>query len=295
MNEKGRAPAAGDDRLLSRPQGASAGLWFDSHCHLDFPAFDADRVAVCARARQAGVGEVFVPGVSREQWPRLRGLRSVWPEVHLGVGLHPFFLGAMRPPERRQALASLPDWFHRLGASAVGECGLDAGLAKRGGPSLDEQLEVLVSQLVWAERLRAPVVLHVVGAHGRFLEVFDRSGFRGRGVLHAYSGSAEMVPLYAARGLYFGFGGAITRPGARRARAALGAVPDGRLLLETDAPDQCPQGFPGAPDWPLRNEPAALLSVARSVASERGVQLSQLSRLTRENARRLFGGRSLSQ
>lgn len=275
---------------LSRPsEGPSAGPWFDSHCHLDFPAFDTDRAAVCARAVRAGVGEVFVPGVAKEQWPRLLRLRRLWPQALVGVGLHPYFFAAMSAADRSSALESLPGWFQRLGACAVGECGLDAGLAKRGGPSLEQQREVLLGHLAWAQRLDAPVVLHIVGAHGRFLETLDSVGFRGRGVLHAYSGSAEMVPLYAARGLYFGFGGAITRPAARRVRAALRAVPADRLLLETDAPDQCPDGFSGPSQWPTRNEPAALVQVARAVAQERPLSLSQLSRLSRENAHRLFG------
>lgn len=267
----------------------AASVWFDSHCHLDFEAFDADRARVWQRARDLGVTELFVPGVTPAQWVRLAGVRAQIPEARLGVGLHPYFLHELSSSERQRATAELPEWAERLGAQAIGECGLDGRWAKR-GVSLDEQVPVLAAQLTCARELRLPVVLHVVQAHGRALELLEAGGpLLAGGVLHSYSGAAELVERYCKLGLCFGFSGAVTRPNATKARAALRAVPLDRLLLETDAPDQPPSGFVASPEHPRRNEPGALPAIAALVAELRGLALDELARHTTHNARALFG------
>ncbi len=262
-------------------------MWFDSHCHLDFPVFDADRDAVIARARQAGVERIFVPGVRPSQWQELPTLAQRYPETVVGVGLHPYFLHAMSPAERADALVRLPAEARRIGACAIGECGLDGRVAKRGGLGLDEQAEVLESHVATAAALDLPLVLHVVGAHGRALSLLQSRGFNGRGVLHSYTGPAELVPRYAELGFHFGFAAAITRPNAKKPQAALRAVPMDRLLLETDAPDQVPTGFRATTDG--RNEPSGLIVVARAVARLREIDVPELAALTTDNARRLYG------
>ncbi len=264
-----------------------ADVWSDSHCHLDFPAFAADRRAVVDRARGAGVGQFFVPGVSPRQWARLARMRSGCSGVEIGLGIHPHFLAQLSDWEQAEGLRLLPRRAVELQVRAVGECGLDALSAKRGGASMSRQVDALRAQLGIAAQLRLPVVLHVVRAHGAALELLRSGGLPRGGVLHAYSGPPELVPRYAALGFYFGFGGAVTHERARRARASLEVVPLDRLVLETDAPDQAPVGFEGAGE-PGRNEPAALPGIARCIAGIRGLSLDQLQQLTWNNTQRLF-------
>lgn len=272
--------------------------FFDSHCHLDFAAFDPDREQVWQRAKRAGVVGVLLPGVHPEQWFGSAQLRAQHPEWYTSVGLHPYWLHRLSSQVLERSLAELAQSAQALGACAIGECGLDARLPKLGGFSLSEQRRVLLPQLQVARELELPLVLHIVRAHGPALELLEELGpFRAGGVLHGYSGPAELVPRYAALGFSFAFGGAITRPNARRARQALLAVPDERLLLETDAPDQAPHTGPDAPHIE-RNEPAALLEIARLVTLVRGQVggLSRLGALTCDNAKRLFGAHvSVSQ
>lgn len=263
-------------------------MWFDSHCHLDFPAFDPDRAEVMARARAAQVEAVFVPGVRRTQWPRLLSLREQHPGVCVGVGLHPSFVHELSEQQTQDALDELPQWHRRVGAVAIGECGLDARSAKSGGADLDRQQRVFEAHIEIARRLEVPLVLHVVHAHGRALDVLERCKPPG-GVLHSYSGPAELVPRYAALGLHFGFCGMVTRPRAKKVRAALCVVPAERLLIETDAPDQSPHDFSGSGPDPRRNEPAAVLRVAATMAQLRGVPQEELAELTTRNARALYG------
>lgn len=266
--------------------------YFDSHCHLDFAAFDPDRGAVWEQAQKHGVRALFVPGIRLEQWSALPELKRQIPTLCFGVGLHPYFLHEQSAAARAVCLQQLAERASALGAAAIGECGLDARVPERGGLALSEQETILNAQLDVARSLHLPVVLHVVGAHGRALDLLERQGpLPAGGVLHAYSGSAELVPRYAALGLSFGFGGALTRPGARKVKAALAVVPRDRLLLETDAPDQAPVGFDGIQlGNGVRNEPAAITLIAHTVCEQLGIDAEDLARTTTNNALTLFAG-----
>lgn len=256
-------------------------MWFDSHCHLDFEAFDADREAVVGRARAVGIAHVLVPGVSPDQWRRLRELRQRCPEVCVAVGLHPWFIHEVEALD--DALASLDAACEAAEAVAIGETGLDSLVAKRGGASLELQRRAFERHVLVAKEKQLPLILHIVRAHGAALTLLERMGPLPGGVLHSYSGSAELVPRYARLGLSFGLSGAVTRPGVRRLREAAAVIPDEHLLLETDAPDQAPEGWTRS-----RNEPSALVDVAREVARLRNTEEKTLLDRASANARRLF-------
>jgi len=169
---------------------------------------------------------------------------------------------------------------------AVGECGLDGPAAAEGAP-LGRQLAVLQGHLDIARRLGLPVILHSLRAGDALRTALERDGVPGGGVLHSFSGSAEQVAPLAALGLHFSFAGPVTYESARKPLAAARAVAPGRLLVETDAPDQTPRPHRGA-----RNEPAHLPLVIAAVASAIGTTPGELDALTAANARRLFRLRS---
>lgn len=231
---------------------------FDSHCHLDFVAYDADRVAVLRRAQAAGVTDILVPGTHPETWA-CTASASQYPGVHTALGLHPWFItgredpAALRP-RLREAVA-----IH--GAVAIGECGLD----KPKG-NLPLQTRLLRPQLLLARALDLPVLLHCVKAHGPLLALLQDVGPL-RGVLHSYSGSPEMVPAYAKLGLHFSFGGILTWPEAKKAKLALQQVPPGRLMLESDGPDQALQRRRGQSGPAGRSEPADVAEIAAQAAA----------------------------
>lgn len=258
----------------------------DAHCHLDDPRFDADREALWERARALGVRAAVLAGTEPSQWERAAALCDGRERFH-AVGLHPWFLAGLPEAQLRAALEALPERARTLGAVAVGECGLDAGAGARAVP-LSKQREVLRAQLEAARALGLPVVLHVVKAHAEALAELDRTplGPAG-GLVHAYSGGPELVREWLARGVHLSFGGALTRPGARRAAEALLRVPEERLLLETDAPSQAPWG--SAEDgWAARCEPGHLLYTLRAAATLRGESEAALGQRTEANARALF-------
>lgn len=211
-----------------------------------------------ARAAAAGVVGVLVPGVIDRRWPALRDLarRHGW---RFAVGTHPQCL-----PESR----AIPDDLD--GASAIGECGLD-------GPTpvpMEEQVRVLEGHLALARDANLPLILHCVRAHGVMLATLRRFAPL-RGVMHSYSGGAELVRDYVALGLHLSFAGPITWDNARKPVEALRRVPRDRLLAETDAPDQCPRPHRG------RSEPAHLADVVAAMERLRG---EPLRAALRENA-----------
>lgn len=256
----------------------------DSHCHLDFAAFDDDRGEVLARAAAVGVREVVVPGVAPDQWPALPALRARHPGLHVAVGVHPMVVPDLDDAALDDALAGLEDAARRAGAVAIGECGLDGVVAKRDGGAMDRQRRVLDAHAHVARSLGLPLMLHVFRAQGEALErVRAHAPYPAGGVVHSYSGSAEDVAAWVELGFCLSFAGAVTRPNARRPRAAAAAVPPDRLLVETDAPDQTPHGAPTR-----RNEPGYLPGIVAAVAGARGEDAAAVARRTADNARRLF-------
>lgn len=253
---------------------------FDSHCHLDFAAFDDDRDDVIARSLQNGVTAIHVPGVGPDQWAKAAALQH-HPGIGSGVGIHPQWLARLSPDALQRALDDLEPRARTLNAEAIGEVGLDAPTAKK-GPSIQAQVAVLDAHLEVARAIDLPIVLHVFGPHGKALETLKRHGpLPAGGVLHSYSGPADMVPAYAALNLHFSFAAAVTRQNARRPLEAARAVPADRLLIETDSPDQALTGHP-------RGSPEDLPTIGEAVARARGDDPATVAELTAANAARLF-------
>ena len=250
----------------------------DSHCHLDLAAFDGDRDAVVARAAAAGVVGMVVPGVRPRTWDALRelGRRHAAVGLRVALGIHPQVVPELSAVELAGDLAA------RLaeaaeGACAIGECGLDGAT---GGH--DAQEAIFRAHVRAARATGKPLIIHVLRAHDAAPRILREAG-PVTGVLHSYSGGAELVPVYADLGLAFSFAGPVTYPNARRPVAAARAVPDALLLAETDAPDQAPAAHRGQ-----RSEPAFVADVIAGLAAARGATVEAIAALTTANARRLF-------
>lgn len=253
----------------------------DSHAHLDTPAFDTDRAEVLARAAAAGVRGILIPAIRPSTWPTTIAVAS--PLVAIALGVHPQIVSDLTADER--ALADADALTAAIAAArtphtvAIGECGLDGGTADR-----EQQEQIFRAHIRAARALRLPLVVHVLRAHDTAPRILreERAGDVG-GVLHSYSGSPELVPIYRDLGFAFSFAGAVTWPDARRPIAAARAIPDELLLAETDSPDQAP-----APHRGTRNEPARVADVIAGLARARDADPAAVAALTAANARRVF-------
>lgn len=250
----------------------------DTHCHLDVAAFDADRDAVIARAGATGVVGMLIPAIRPRRWAAVRALaeRHAAAGVRHAIGIHPQIVPQLDPDELAGDLTARLAEAAR-DAIAIGECGLDGGT---GAHALQEQ--IFRAHVRAARDTGKPLVIHVLRAHDAAPRILREAG-PITGVLHSYSGGAELVGVYRDLGLAFSFAGPVTYPGARRPIAAARAVPDALLLAETDAPDQAP-----APHRGGRSEPAFVAAVIAGLADARRAAAADIAVLTAANARRMF-------
>jgi TatD DNase family protein len=257
----------------------------DTHCHLDLGAFDADRDATITRATAAGVTGMLVPAVRPRTWAALGALAAKHAAVGLrcAIGIHPQVVPELDEHEANATdIDRLAERIAReaaaLGAVAIGECGLD-------GPTgeMERQEAIFRAHVRAARATKLPLVIHVLKAHDAAPRIL-REEKAGPGVLHSYSGGADLVGVYLDLGMMFSFAGPVTYANARRPVEAAKAIPAELLLAETDAPDQAPEGHRGG-----RSEPAFVAAVIAGLARARGVSTDEMTALTTENARRLFG------
>ena len=268
---------------------------FDSHCHLHDARMAAVRKGAIERAAAAGVRAVLLAGVDELGWRDEDELfRQPQPlRVLIAYGLHPQVVPLLDEAELRRQLDALgrtlrgeplADGTTLARPHALGEIGLDA-LTDQTKACLPRQESVFREQLALARELDRPVVLPLLRAHEPALKLLKRDGLpRAGGVVHSFSGSAELCGEYVKLGLHISFAGSVTYPNARRLHAAAIAVPSERLLVETDAPDQTP-----SPRKSLANEPAFLGDVIEAVARLRGETPARIAELTDDNAHRLLG------
>jgi TatD DNase family protein len=253
----------------------------DTHTHLDFPDFDADRDELLARSRAAGVERLVVLGVYRDNWQRLWDLVQQHQGLYAAFGLHPVYLQQHRP----EHLDQLREWLQRLAEHprlcAVGEFGLDYYVE-----SLDRahQQQLFEAQLDLAAEFELPVLLHVRRAHAATIATLKRYRLPRGGVIHAFAGSYEEAREYIRLGFRLGLGGAPTWPQALRLRKVIARLPLEAIVLETDAPDMAPAMRPG-----VRNSPEHLPDICAVLAELCDVTPEELARASSRNAAELFG------
>ncbi|MGQ9459016.1 MAG: TatD family hydrolase [Anaerolineae bacterium] len=252
----------------------------DTHAHLDDQAFAKDLEEVLARARQAHVQAIVLPGLNLRSSSEALALAHRYPGLYAAVGVHPHDARTFTPEvlEDLARLAADPK------VVAIGEIGLDfyRNLSPR-----EVQIRVFRELLALARELGRPVIVHDREAHKEVCTALEahaqEPGFRG-GVLHAFSGDLEMAQKVVSWGYAVGIAGPITYPNAHRLRAVARQVPLACLLVETDCPYLPPQPYRGR-----RNEPAWVADVASAVAQVRHMPVDAVALATSEHARRLFG------
>ena len=249
----------------------------DSHVHLADHAFDADRDAVIARAREIGASALVCIGESLEAARRCRELVERFPGVcYHTAGVHPHDAATFDPARDLDAIRREV----ALGAVAIGECGLDYHYDHS---PRERQRAAFGDQLALAAELGRPVVVHTRDAEDDTRAMVQDAGRGGVvGVLHCYTGSVALAEAALEVGWFVSFSGIVT---FKRwdADDVVRLVPDDRLLVESDAPYLAP-----VPHRGKRNEPAWVRLTATRVAEVRGSDPDQIGIETSSNARRLF-------
>jgi TatD DNase family protein len=248
----------------------------DTHCHLDVVEFDADRDAVIARSRAAGLVGIVVPAIRADGWEDLLSLCDSADDLYPALGLHPVYLDQHRQEDLEALERAVAE--HRL--LAIGEIGLDFYLE-----DLDRtrQQALFEAQLAIAKSAGLPVLLHVRKAHDEMLATLRRIRVKG-GIAHAFNGSLQQAQQYLELGFRLGFGGMLTFTRSSRLRRLAAELPGEAIVLETDAPDMT-----GAAHRGERNSPEYLPDVLQALAEIRGEDPGRLAALTTANARAVLG------
>ncbi len=247
---------------------------FDSHAHYNDKRFDDDRDALLSQMLQKDVCGIVNCGTDLASSRYSLALAEQYDGVYAAVGFH---------PEDLEHVDRDYDECVKLLAHdkvvAVGEIGLDYYWDAFPRPV---QQEWFVRQMQLAKERNLPVIVHDRDAHEDTLTLLKKE--RPQGVLHAFSGSAEMAKEVLNLGMYIGLGGVVTFHNARKTVEVAQMIPLDRLLLETDAPYMAPVPFRGR-----RNDSTYIRFVAARIAELRGMDTEEILDITTENAKRLFG------
>jgi len=252
--------------------------WFDSHCHVDEEAFDEDREEVLSRMKANGVTRCAVIGSDMETSMRAAAFAAAHSGVVAAGGFHPHEASRFRESN----LDELREMYQKGRIRAIGEIGLDFYYDHS---PRDVQREVCIRQMELAWELKAPVAYHIRDAHQEMLEIMKgmKACLTG-GIIHCFSGSAEIAKEYLKLGYYISFAGPLTFKKAPRLQEAVKLVPKDRLLIETDSPYMAPEPVRGR-----RNEPANVRYVGLKMAELRGEKPEEVAAFTTENAMQVYG------
>jgi TatD DNase family protein len=262
--------------------------WIDTHCHLDAAEFDADREAVVARTRAAGVTMMVIPAVDARNFGTVRELAHRH-GFSYALGIHPLFVPNSADEDIDRLAQALQQWRDDERLVAVGEIGLDFFIPGQDGT---RQERFYQAQLKLARDAGLPVILHVRKSADVLLKGLRRIEVTG-GIGHAFNGSRQQADAFIERGFSLGFGGTMTFDRSLNIRSLAAELPAQAPVLETDAPDIPPHWLyrtaaERAAGQTSRNEPAELPRIAGTLAQLRGWSLSETAQRTSANARRVL-------
>ena len=251
----------------------------DTHCHLDFQAFEHDRDTVIKQCEANGVKKIVVPAVKASSFDHTINTCQRYPQLELALGLHPIFIAEHQP----QDLIKLDALISQHKPIAVGEIGLDYFQTELGSDSLKEKQTLFFSkQLIIAKQQHLPVIIHNRKAHDECLSLLKQIGSIG-GIIHAFNGSIQQAHKYIELGFALGFGGMLTFERSTKLRALAQKIPLESIVLETDAPDMTVYQHKGE-----RNSPEYLPFIQNALAVIKQVSNETIAQTSTETAKRVL-------
>jgi TatD DNase family protein len=251
----------------------------DSHCHLDYADYGADRDDVMRRARLAGVGTMLTISTKLSAFPAVRAVAERYPDVFCTVGVHPHEAATEGPDADTAKLVALADHPRVVG---IGETGLDYYYEHA---PRQAQADSFRAHIAASRETQLPLIVHTRDADADMIAILTDEQNKGAfpGLLHCFSSARAVAVAALEQGFYISFSGILTFKNAVAVREVAQIVPLDRLLVETDAPYLAP-----VPNRGKRNEPAFVAQTAQTLAELRGLTMAELADITTDNFFRLF-------
>lgn len=266
----------------------------DTHTHLDGEEFDEDRSEVILRAKEAGVGMVFLPAIDVKTSEAVLKLSHEYPDyAYPMVGLHPEEVKADWKEQLKKIEAILDEHLtavdglngikYKSDYIAIGEIGLDFYWSRE---FEKEQLEAFEKQVEWSCETGLPLMIHCRKAQNEMLHILRKWKDKlPGGVFHCFTGNQqEAKELLEYDNFVLGIGGVSTFKSSHLREDLPAAVPLERIVLETDSPYMAPVPYRGK-----RNESAFVVQVMKTLATAYGVSEEEVAKVTNQNVERVFG------
>lgn len=255
-------------------------MFIDTHTHLDGEEFAADRAEVMARAREAGVGKVFLPAIDIKSTEAILDVCRQYPGyAYPMVGLHPEEVRA----DWREVLAQMKQYLKPENRFiAIGEVGLDYYWSRE---FEQEQLDAFEEQVKWSVETRLPLMIHCRKGQNEMVQLLRRykNDLPG-GVFHCFTGNEhEAEELLQFDNFVLGIGGVLTFKKSHLPEVLPAVVPLDRIVIETDSPYMAPVPMRGQ-----RNESAYVKFVLQRLAEAYGVSDDTVVEATNAAAKRIF-------
>jgi TatD DNase family protein len=261
-----------------KPGRAAEPMLVDSHCHLDFADFGAEREEVIARGRRAGVGAFLTICTKVSEFNAVRSLAESHDDIWCSVGIHPHEAAS----EAATDAATLSALARHPRVIGIGECGLD--FYYEHSPR-ERQETVFRTHADAARASKLPLIVHTRDADSETAGILGEEAGKGplTGVIHCFTSGRQLAEKAIDLGFYLSFSGIVTFKKADVLREIARWAPLDRILVETDAPYLAP-----VPQRGKRNEPAFVRHTASLLAELRGMTLDDFARQTTANFYRLF-------
>ena len=252
-------------------------MFFESHAHYDDKRYNHDRDELLKSLPASGIDLCLNAGADMRSSKTGIKLAERYSYIYASVGIHPHYVKDMKESD----ITELRRLSKHPKVVAIGEAGLDFHYDNS---PRDAQRHWFKKQLELAIELGLPAIIHSRESTMECYEIVKEYAKKGlSGVLHCYSGSAEIAISYAKLGFYIGIGGVITFPKVRQLLTAVEALPLDKILLETDCPYLSPAPYRGD-----RNDSSKLIYIAKKIAEAKNVSIEEVAGITKENAIKLF-------
>ena len=247
---------------------------FDTHAHYNDKAFNEDRTKLLDSFTESGILGVINCGTDIEESKNSIALSKEYDFMYCAVGFHPEEIHKAN----ENYLNEIKELSKHKKCVAIGEIGLDYYWVK---DNKEEQKRIFTEQVILANELNLPVIIHSRDAHNDTLEILKK--YKPKGVLHCFSGSVEVMKEVLKLGMYIGLGGAVTFKNARVPLEVAKELPLERLLLETDCPYMSPVPMRGK-----RNQSTYISFVAEKIAEVKNLTKEEVLTTANNNAFKLF-------